>query len=59
MERLYREVKKALDTPSVAERFRAEGIVVGGLPPAQFDEVIRTDLGRWRKTVGELGITAQ
>lgn len=59
LERLYREVKKALDTPSVADRFRAEGIVVGGLPPASFDEVIRADLARWRKIVNELGITPQ
>lgn len=59
LERLYREVKKALDTPSVAERFRAEGIVAGGLPPAKFDEVIRADLARWRKTVTELGLTPQ
>jgi tripartite-type tricarboxylate transporter receptor subunit TctC len=59
LDRLYREVRKALDTPAVAERFRAEGIVVGGLPPAQFDEVIRTDLARWRKTVTELGLTPQ
>ncbi|WP_427912913.1 Bug family tripartite tricarboxylate transporter substrate binding protein [Ramlibacter sp. MMS24-I3-19] len=59
LDRLYREVKKALDTPSVADRFRAEGIVVGGLPPAKFDEVIRADLARWHKTVSELGITPQ
>jgi tripartite-type tricarboxylate transporter receptor subunit TctC len=59
LERLYREVRKALDTPSVAERFRAEGIVMGGMPPAQFDQVIRTDLARWQKTIVELGLTPQ
>jgi hypothetical protein len=32
---------------------------MGGMPPAQFDQVIRTDLARWQKTIVELGLTPQ
>ena len=56
---LYRGVKAALTTKDVQDLFRAQGIVVGGMPPPQFDTLIRGDLAKWKQTITELGITMQ
>ncbi|WP_295379267.1 tripartite tricarboxylate transporter substrate binding protein [uncultured Pseudacidovorax sp.] len=53
---LYREVKAALSDPELRAMFRAQGIEPGGMPPAEYGEVIRKDLVQWRKTIAELGI---
>lgn len=53
---LYREVKAALADTELRAMFRAQGIEPGGMPPAEYGEVIRKDLVQWRKTIAELGI---
>ena len=56
IERLYADIRMALDTPEVRESFRAQGIEAGGMPPAEFQQLIRSDLGQWKRTVDQLGI---
>lgn len=53
---LYREVKAALSDTELRAMFRAQGIEPGGMPPAEYGEIIRKDLVQWRKTIAELGI---
>ncbi len=36
MQRLYAEVKRALDTKEVRDLFKAQGIAPGGMPPEEF-----------------------
>ena len=36
--------------------FRSQGIEPGGMPPAEYAQVIRKDLAQWKKTIAELGI---
>ncbi len=56
IERLYAEVKTALDSREVRELFKAQGIEPGGMPPAEFQQLIKTDLAHWKRTVEQLGI---
>ena len=59
MQRLYAEVKRALDTQEVREIFQAQGIEPGGMPPAEFTALVRDDLALWKRTVEQLNITLQ
>jgi tripartite-type tricarboxylate transporter receptor subunit TctC len=59
MQRLYTEVKRALDTQEVREIFQAQGIEPGGMPPAEFTALVRDDLALWKRTIEQLNITLQ
>jgi tripartite-type tricarboxylate transporter receptor subunit TctC len=56
LQRLYTEVKAALATQEVRDIFRQQGIEPGGMPPAEFQQMIRADLALWKRTVDQLGI---
>jgi tripartite-type tricarboxylate transporter receptor subunit TctC len=56
-QRLYTEVKNALDSAEVRDVFRAQGIEPGGMPPAAFTEMVRNDLKTWKQVVDQLHIT--
>jgi tripartite-type tricarboxylate transporter receptor subunit TctC len=56
IDRLHAEVKTALDSREVRELFRAQGIEPGGMPPAEFQQLIRSDLAQWKRTIDQLGI---
>ncbi|MBU1361602.1 MAG: tripartite tricarboxylate transporter substrate binding protein [Gammaproteobacteria bacterium] len=58
-QRLYAEVKRALDTQEVRDIFKAQGISPGGMPPDQFTVLVRNDLAMWKRTVEELHISLQ
>ena len=58
-QRLYAEVKRALETQEVREIFQAQGIEPGGMPPAEFTALVRDDLALWKRTVEQLNITLQ
>ena len=56
IQKLYGEVKRALDSAEVREIFLAQGIVPGGMPPAEFATLIREDLAQWKRTIEQLQI---
>lgn len=56
IERLHAEVKTALDSREVRELFKAQGIEPGGMPPSEFQQLIKTDLAHWKRTIEQLGI---
>ena len=56
IERLHAEVKTALASREVRELFKAQGIEPGGIPPAEFQQLIKTDLAQWKRIVDQLGI---
>ncbi len=47
LDRLYREVVKALATPEVKQRFEAEGADPVGSTPAEFAAFFRTEAEKW------------
>ena len=56
IQKLYAEVKRALDSPEVREIFLAQGIVPGGMPPAEFATLIKEDLAHWKRTIESLNL---
>lgn len=59
MQTLHAEVKKALDSTEIRELFQGYGIEAGGMPPAEYTEIVRRDLAMWKRTVEQLQITLQ
>ena len=58
VERLYAELVKALKTPEVGERIRAQAYDVWTLSPEEFTAFLRTDYARWGKVVKFAGAKA-
>ena len=56
VQRMNDEVRRALQTPEVRDAFIALGIEPGGMPSAEFGQIIRDDLAHWRRTVQRLNI---
>lgn len=56
IERLYREVVAALNTGELNKRLLAEGSEIGGMPPAEFANYIRTEIAKWSKVVKDANI---
>ncbi|HEY2256459.1 MAG TPA: tripartite tricarboxylate transporter substrate-binding protein, partial [Variovorax sp.] len=56
-QRLYAEVKRALDSAEVQQVFGAAGVEPGGMPPEAFAALVRSDLKSWKQTIDQLHIT--
>jgi tripartite-type tricarboxylate transporter receptor subunit TctC len=59
IERLYRETKQALELEDVKSRLLQAALLPVGSTPAQFAALIRTDVEKWTRLAGELGIKPQ
>ena len=59
MQKLYDEIKRALDTDEVRKIFAEQGIQPGGMPPPEFTKLVATDLALWKRTVQQLHITLE
>ena len=59
VERLYREVKKALEAPKLREAFITGGYEPQGDPPAEFRKIFRADIRRYAELVRAAKIEAQ
>jgi tripartite-type tricarboxylate transporter receptor subunit TctC len=59
VERLYRETKKALELDDVKERLLQAALLPVGSTPSEFAALIRSDVDKWTKLAGELGIKPQ
>ncbi|MGQ0522765.1 MAG: Bug family tripartite tricarboxylate transporter substrate binding protein [Betaproteobacteria bacterium] len=56
VQRLYKAVRAALDTPEVKERFSQLGLVIVGNTPEEFAQVVKTDVEKFRKIILDSGI---
>lgn len=59
VDRLRQEVSKAVAESDVAELFNKQGMAPVANEPAQFSELIKTDLERWTKVINDAGIERQ
>jgi tripartite-type tricarboxylate transporter receptor subunit TctC len=59
VERLHAEIARALRTPAVEQRLRADGSEPGGISPAATAETVRDEVQRWQRIVHEAGIKAE
>jgi len=59
VERLSREIRKAVQSPEVQEKLTSQGIELVGGPPAEFDAHIRAETAKWARVVKLAGVQAQ
>ena len=57
--RINAEMKKAVANPDFTRQLVALGLEPASSTPAEFQNMIATELERWRKVIKEAGITAQ
>jgi tripartite-type tricarboxylate transporter receptor subunit TctC len=56
VDRMYEEMAKALQTPEIKDIWAAQGAAFGGMPPKEFDALVRSEIARWGQVVKEAGI---
>jgi tripartite-type tricarboxylate transporter receptor subunit TctC len=56
VERIYEELAKAINTPSVHEKLVAQGIEVSSAPGAKLDDFVRKEMARWAKVIKDNNI---
>ena len=59
VEKIYKDVQAALQTPELKAVFDREGASVVVMSSAEFGEYIKTEIVKWGRVVKEGGITAQ
>ncbi len=59
VDRLHREIVKALHSPEVERRLLTEGSEIGGGSPEAFAAYIRNEIAKWTRVVKEAGIRAE
>jgi tripartite-type tricarboxylate transporter receptor subunit TctC len=56
VDRMYKEVTKALALPDIKKIWEDQGAVAGGQPPAEMAKLVREEVQRWSKVVKDAGI---
>ena len=56
VDRMYREVAKALALPDIRKIWEQQGAVAGGEPPAEFARLVRSEVQRWGKVVKDANV---
>jgi tripartite-type tricarboxylate transporter receptor subunit TctC len=54
--RLNHDINEVVSTPDVQARFKAVGAVPVAMAPAEFDALIKRDVGAWRQVIQATGI---
>lgn len=57
--RLHREIVKALHSPEVENRIKAEGSEIGGITPEEFGRYIAGEIAKWKKVVADARISVE
>ena len=59
VERLNKEIVRAVNLPDVKDAFIARGLLPIGNSPGEFDAFIRNEMAKWSKIIKEAGIKAE
>ncbi|MNR43866.1 Tripartite tricarboxylate transporter family receptor [compost metagenome] len=59
VQRLHREVERAMQDPAVKERFEASGNAPGGMPPAQFKAFVASEVKQWTQVARDAQLKAE
>lgn len=59
IDRIYNEIVKTLAMPDMQKFLAGRGFEAGGMPPAEFAKIIKTDLAQWQKVIKDAGIKVQ
>ena len=55
IDRMFVEVAKVLQMPDIKEIWATQGAVPGGMPPAEFDKLVKSEIAKWGKVVKDAG----
>jgi len=53
--KLYQETIKAMDHPDVKRIWAEQGATPGGMPPAEMEKLVRSEIVKWAKVVKDAG----
>jgi tripartite-type tricarboxylate transporter receptor subunit TctC len=56
IQRMHAAVVKSFDSPELKQRFDAEGLEPGGLAPAEFEKMLKSELVKWADVVKASGL---
>jgi tripartite-type tricarboxylate transporter receptor subunit TctC len=56
VDRMFEEMAKALQAPEIKEIWAAQGAAFGGMPPKEFDALVKSEIARWGKVVKDSGV---
>jgi tripartite-type tricarboxylate transporter receptor subunit TctC len=56
IDRMYAETVKILQMPDIKEIWATQGAELGGMPPAEFDKLVKSEIAKWGKVVKDGGI---
>jgi tripartite-type tricarboxylate transporter receptor subunit TctC len=56
VDRLYKEIMKALHTPDLQAKLTAESSEIGGMPPPEFAAFIANEIAKWKRVVKDAHI---
>ena len=55
VDRMYKEVAKALEDPAIKANWASAAADAGGMPPAEFGKFVRAEMDRWAKVAKASG----
>ena len=58
IERLNQDINRVLKMPDVRERMSADGTIPTGGTPAQFADLVRSDIEKWQRIIKQAGVQA-
>ena len=56
VEKVNREIARAMSTPEAEQRLRQLGLVADGMTVAEFNDLIKRETARWKPVIEELGL---
>jgi tripartite-type tricarboxylate transporter receptor subunit TctC len=56
IDRMYVETVKAMQLPDMKDIWASQGATAGGMPPAEFEKFMKSEIAKWGKVVKEAGI---
>jgi len=54
-ERMYREIVKAMNEPDLKRIWAEQGADAGGMPPAEMEKLVKSEIAKWAKVVKDAG----
>jgi tripartite-type tricarboxylate transporter receptor subunit TctC len=54
-DRMYKEIVAAMNQPDLKRIWAEQGADAGGMPPAEMDKIVKTEIAKWAKVVKDAG----
>ena len=54
-DRMYKEIVKAMNEPDLKKIWAEQGADAGGMPPAEMEKLVKSEIAKWAKVVKDAG----